>query len=299
MMAIIDNNDSIAAAMSANEPMSRHTSWRVGGPADRFYNPSSAGELGRILSSLPDDEPIFWIGLGSNLLVRDGGIRGTVIATQRCLGQIEQLDEKHVRAESGVPCAKLAKRSAGWGLGSAEFFAGIPGTVGGALAMNAGAFGGETWRHVTSVEIINRAGERRRRQPDDYQVAYRSVEGPSDEWFVSADFLFERGDTGRQDIREVLARRKATQPIGLPSCGSVFRNPTGDYAARLIEAAGLKGKSIGGAYVSEMHANFIINTGEATAADIENLILHIQETVVETHGVVLYPEVQIVGEAAR
>jgi UDP-N-acetylmuramate dehydrogenase len=294
----MDNDDPMDAAMTANEPMSRHTSWRVGGPADRFCNPSSAGELGRILSSLPDDEPIFWVGLGSNLLVRDGGIRGTVIATHGCLGQIEQLDENHVRAESGVPCAKLAKRSADWGLDSAGFFAGIPGTVGGALAMNAGAFGGETWRHVTSVEIINRAGERKRRQPDDYQIGYRSVEGPADEWFVSADFFFERGDSGREDIREVLARRKATQPIGLPSCGSVFRNPTGDHAARLIEAAGLKGKSIGGACVSEMHANFIINTGAASAADIENLILHIQETVVETHGVVLYPEVQIIGEAA-
>ena len=298
-MATMDSNVPMDVAMTANEPMSRHTSWRVGGPADSFYNPSSAEELGRILSSLPDDEPIFWVGLGSNLLVRDGGIRGTVIATHGCLGQIEQLDDNHLRAESGVPCAKLAKRSAGWGLGSAEFFAGIPGTVGGALAMNAGAFGGETWRHVTGVEVINRAGERRRRQPDDYQIGYRSVEGPADEWFVSADFSFERGDSGREDIREVLARRKATQPIGLPSCGSVFRNPTGDHAARLIEAAGLKGKSIGGACVSEMHANFIINTGAATAADIENLIQHIQETVVETHGVVLYPEVRIIGEAAR
>lgn len=298
-MATLDNNVPTDVAMTANEPMSRHTSWRVGGPADSFYNPSSAEELGRILFSLPDDEPIFWVGLGSNLLVRDGGIRGTVIATHGCLGQIEQLDDNHLRAESGVPCAKLAKRSAGWGLGSAGFFAGIPGTVGGALAMNAGAFGGETWRHVTGVEVINRAGERRRRQPDDYQIGYRSVEGPADEWFVSADFSFERGDSGREDIREVLARRKATQPIGLPSCGSVFRNPTGDHAARLIEAAGLKGKSIGGACVSEMHANFIINTGAATAADIENLIQHIQETVVETHGVVLYPEVRIIGEAAQ
>lgn len=299
MIAIADNNGPVDAVMTANEPMSQHTSWRVGGPADRFYNPSNVGELSRILSSLPDDEPICWVGLGSNLLVRDGGIRGTVIATHGCLGQIVQVDDNHVRAESGVPCAKLAKRSAGWGMGSAEFFAGIPGTVGGALAMNAGAFGGETWRHVTGVETINRGGETRHRQPADYQIAYRSVEGPVDEWFVSADFFFERGDTGREDIRDVLARRKATQPIGLPSCGSVFRNPTGDHAARLIEAAGLKGKRIGGACVSEMHANFIINTGEATAADIENLILQIQETVVETHGVVLYPEVRIIGEAAR
>ena len=298
-MAVTDKNDLGDVAMRTAEPMSRHTSWRVGGPADRFYTPASIGELSRVLSSLPDDEPICWVGLGSNLLVRDGGVRGTVIATHGFLGRIEQLDDNHVRAESGVPCAKLAKRSAAWGLGCAEFFAGIPGTVGGALAMNAGAFGGETWRHVTSVEVIDRHGERRRRQPGDYQIGYRSVEGPADEWFVSADFYFERGDTGREDIREVLARRKDTQPVGLPSCGSVFRNPTGDHAARLIEAAGLKGKCIGDACVSEMHANFIINTGEATAADIEDLILHIQETVVETHGVVLYPEVQIIGEVAR
>ena len=298
-MAVTDNNDIGDVAMRTAEPMSRHTSWRVGGPADRFYTPASIGELSRVLSSLPDDEPICWGGLGSNLLVRDGGVRGTVIATHGFLGRIEQLDDNHVRAESGVPCAKLAKRSAAWGLGCAEFFAGIPGTVGGALAMNAGAFGGETWRHVTSVEVIDRHGERRRRQPNDYQIGYRSVEGPADEWFVSADFYFERGDTGREDIRAVLARRKDTQPVGLASCGSVFRNPTGDHAARLIEAAGLKGKCIGDACVSEMHANFIINTGEATAADIEDLILHIQETVVETHGVVLYPEVRIIGEVAQ
>jgi UDP-N-acetylmuramate dehydrogenase len=297
-MAVVDNSKTGTVAMLADEPMSRHTSWRVGGPADRFYTPISIAELSELLASLPKDEPICWVGLGSNLLVRDGGVRGTVIATHGFLAGIEQLDEHHVRVESGVPCAKLAKRSAAWGLGSAEFFAGIPGTVGGALAMNAGAFGGETWRHVTSVETIDRQGRRRRREPSEYQIAYRSVRGPDDEWFLSADLYFERGDTGREDIREVLARRKATQPIGLPSCGSVFRNPTGDYAARLIEAAGLKGFCIGGACISEMHANFIINTGDATAADIENLISHIQEKVAETHGVALYPEVRIIGEVS-
>jgi UDP-N-acetylmuramate dehydrogenase len=298
-MAGIDMTGFDGIAMLEDEPMSRHTSWRVGGPADRYFKPASVEELGQVMATLPADETLTWVGLGSNLLVRDGGIRGTVIATHGAFDSIERLDEHQVRAESGVPCAKLAKRCADWGLGSAEFFAGIPGTIGGALAMNAGAFGGETWRHVTSVETMNRQGLIQQRDAAEYRVGYRSVAGPADEWFVSAILRFEHGATGREDIREVLARRKARQPIGLPSCGSVFRNPPGDHAARLIEASGLKGHRIGGACVSDMHANFIINTGTATAADIESLIHHVRDTVEREHGVSLEPEVRVIGEAIR
>jgi UDP-N-acetylmuramate dehydrogenase len=281
-----------------NEPMARHTSWRVGGPADRYYTPSSIDDLRQFLASLPADEPIFWVGLGSNLLVRDGGVRGTVICTHGVLAGLERLADGSVRVEAGVPCAKLARQCVRWGLGSAEFFAGIPGTVGGALAMNAGAFGGETWSHVLFVETVDRQGVVHRRDKDAYDISYRSVRGPGEEWFLAATFRFrEDAKASTADIKALLARRKASQPIGLPSCGSVFRNPPGDHAARLIESAGLKGRRIGGAEVSEKHANFIINAGGASALDIERLIDFVRDTVEQVHGIRLQPEVRVIGEA--
>ena len=214
-----------------------------------------------------------WIGLGSNLLVRDGGIRGAVIETHGVFDELERRSDNEIWCGSGVACAKLAKQCIKWGLGPAEFFAGIPGTLGGALAMNAGAFGGETWRHVLGVATIDRDGVRRERPASDYVASYRHVSGPRDEWFLGARLTFElRPGVSNEDIRLLLARRKATQPIGEWSCGSVFTNPPGDHAARLIDSAGLKGHRIGGARVSEMHANFIVNDGTASAADIEQLI---------------------------
>lgn len=290
-------NDEFGGELMLDEPMSRHTSWRVGGPADRYYRPADIEDLSRFLAALPADEPVYWVGLGSNLLVRDGGVRGTIIGTHRVLNGIERLDETRVRVEAGVPCAKLARHCARWGLGQAEFFAGIPGTVGGALAMNAGAFGGETWRHVVAVEVIDRQGHCHRRRPSEFRIGYRSVQGPAAEWFLAAELAFEQEDSVDPDaIRKLLARRKATQPIGEPSCGSVFRNPPDDHAARLIEAAGLKGCSIGGARVSDKHANFIINTGDASAADIEQLIDHVRAVVERTHGVRLQTEVRVLGD---
>ena len=289
----------VRGRLRENEPMARHTSWRVGGPADRYYTPSSMEDLCRFIASLPPGEPIFWVGLGSNLLVRDGGVRGTVICTHGVLAGLERLADGSVRAEAGVPCAKLARQCVRWGLGSAEFFAGIPGTIGGALAMNAGAFGGETWPHVLFVETVDRKGVLHRRDKDAYDIGYRSVRGPGEEWFLAATFRFrEDANASTADIKALLARRKASQPIGLPSCGSVFRNPPGDYAARLIESAGLKGRCIGGAAVSGKHANFIINTGGASALDIERLIDLVRDTVEQVHGVRLQPEVRVIGEAA-
>ncbi len=290
-------SDDFGGELMLDEPMFRHTSWRVGGPADRYYRPADIEDLSCFLAALPADEPVHWVGLGSNLLVRDGGVRGTIIATHRVLDAIERLDDTHVRVEAGVPCAKLARHCARWGMGQAEFFAGIPGTVGGALAMNAGAFGGETWRHVVAVEVIDRQGQRHRRLPTEFSVGYRSVHGPAPEWFLAADLAFEpEGTIDPEAIRKLLARRKATQPIGEPSCGSVFRNPPDDHAARLIEATGLKGFSIGGARVSDKHANFIINTGDASAADIEQLIDHVRSVVERAHGVRLQTEVRVLGE---
>jgi len=290
--------DNVDGELRANEPMSRHTSWRVGGPADLFFMPAGLDDLQSFLRDLDADTPMFWHGVGSNLLVRDGGLRGVVVSAASIMKQIEQVDPYTVRAGAGLPCTQLARQCVRWGLGPSEFFAGIPGTVGGALAMNAGAHGGETWERVESVRTIDCRGEIHLRAPAEYSVGYRSVAGPANEWFLEATFRFDpTASASMETMRSMLDRRKETQPLGLPSCGSVFRNPPGDHAARLIETAGLKGHRIGGAEVSTKHANFIINTGDATATDIEALIGHVQRRVAEVHGVELVHEVRIVGEA--
>ena len=286
-----------AERVRRREPLSRHTSWHVGGPAEVFFKPRDRAELAAFLRALPADVPIHWIGLGSNLLVRDGGLPGVVISTHGTLDALERSSDTTVRAEAGVACARLARQCIKWGLGPAEFFAGIPGTLGGALAMNAGAFGGETWQHVRAVETIDRHGEQRVRQAGEYRVGYRSVTAPAaEEWFVAAQLVFEqRPGAHAGEVQALLARRKESQPIGAWSCGSVFTNPPGDHAARLIESAGLKGFRIGDASVSQKHANFIINHGSARAADLELLIEHVRTTVERVHGVSLHPEVRIVG----
>jgi UDP-N-acetylmuramate dehydrogenase len=282
-----------------DEPMSRHTSWHVGGPAEIFFTPEGRADLAAFLRSLPAEVPLFWLGLGSNLLVRDGGIRGVVISTQGTLDRLDRVSETSVYGESGVACARIARQCIKWGLGPAAFFAGIPGTLGGALAMNAGAFGEETWRRVIELETIDRRGREHKRPASEYRVGYRRVETPApDEWFLAATLRFEKGPAASEAaVRELLERRRATQPIGEWSCGSVFTNPPGDHAARLIEASGLKGVAVGGASVSSKHANFIINHGAASANDIESLIRRVQETVERAHGLTLLPEVRIVGEA--
>ncbi len=290
----------LRGTLRRDEPMARHTSWRTGGTARCFYEPADIADLSAFLRRLPPDEPVFWIGLGSNLLVRDGGLPGTVIATAARLKRLERDGPERVRAEAGVPCAVFARFCARHGLLGAEFLAGIPGTMGGALAMNAGAFGGETWEWVAAVETVDRHGEVRVRSPRDFRVGYRSVAGPQGEWFLAAHLRLAPGEAraGSTRIRELLARRGAAQPTGQASCGSVFRNPPGDHAARLIEAAGLKGTCVGGACVSVEHANFIVNTGNAGAADIEALIRHVADTVARTQGVSLELEVRVVGDRA-
>ncbi len=284
-----------------DEPMSKHTSWRIGGPADRYYQPADIADLSLFLPQLPENEPVYWLGLGSNLLVRDGGIRGTVIATSGVVDGLEQIDEKTVRAEAGVACAKVARFCARAGLSGAEFLAGIPGTMGGALAMNAGAFGGETWDVITAVETLNQQGQCQHRQPEDFEIAYRHVTGPKGEWFVAAQLQLESGgepEALQARIKALLAKRGDSQPTSLPNAGSVFRNPEGDFAARLIEVCGLKGQCENAACVSDKHANFIINTGGATAHDVETLIERIMQEVEEKQAVQLQREIHIVGEAA-
>ncbi len=280
-----------------NEKMAKYTSWRVGGLADEMYLPTDKQDLINFIKNQPADKPLFWLGLGSNLLVLDGGIRGVVINTRGRLKEMKLAENGSVYVEAGVPCAHVARFCAEKGLIGAEFLAGIPGTMGGALKMNAGAFGGETWTIVKEVEMINRAGEVTQRQPDQFEVSYRSVKGLDDEWFLAAQLQLVAGDIAQsqEQIKALLEKRNLTQPTNQPTCGSVFKNPPGDYAARLIELSGLKGYTIGGACVSEKHANFIVNTGQATAADIEALIDYIQAQVKAQQGVCLQTEVCKVG----
>jgi UDP-N-acetylmuramate dehydrogenase len=264
-----------------------------------FFNPRDRADLAAFLKALPPDVPVHWVGLGSNLLVRDGGVAGVVISTVGTLDRLDRLNQTSVYCEAGVLCARLAKQCVKWGLGPAEFFAGIPGTLGGALAMNAGAFGGETWAQVIDVMVMDRHGREQRRDATEYQVAYRHVVPPvQDEWFIGARLRFEhKPGMNEAKVRELLERRRASQPIGEWSCGSVFTNPPGDHAARLVEASGLKGYRVGDASVSEKHANFIINHGNATSDDLERLIGFVQQTVEHDHGVRLNPEFRIMGAA--
>jgi len=288
-------------ALLKNEPLSKYTSWRVGGPAEQMYFPECKEDLIKFLASLPEGEKIFWLGLGSNLLVRDGGIQGTVINTRKKLKEMNLIEPEsdRVYVEAGTGCANVARFCTQSGLTGAEFLAGIPGTMGGALTMNAGAFGGETWDIVESVEMIDTKGQVTHKKAAHFQTGYRSVKGLDGQWFLSVVLRLNKGKSEeiQQKIKILLKERANTQPTNKPTCGSVFKNPTGDYAARLIEACGLKGFVIGGACVSEKHANFIENMGSATAANIEGLIAHIQQQVKQQHGIDLQTEVRKVGEA--
>ncbi len=297
-MMAAESQPLLRGELKHDEPMSGYTSWRVGGPADVCYRPADLDDLVVYLQTLALDTPVYWIGLGSNLLVRDGGIRGVVILPFNRLDVLNLIAPSVVLAGAGVSCAKVAKFSARADLLGAEFLAGIPGTMGGALAMNAGAFGGETWPLVKQVQTISRDGALHTREPKHYQIGYRTVDGPLDEWFISTQLQLQAGDgeQAQQRIKTILEQRGAAQPTQQPSCGSVFRNPQGDYAARLIEACGLKASRVGAAQVSPKHANFIINTGGATAQDIEALINQVQHDVEKQTGVRLHTEVRITGE---
>lgn len=281
-----------------NHDLARYTSWRIGGPADTFYRPADLADLQDFLKQLPVDEPLTFLGLGSNVLVRDKGVRGTVVLTLSRLNELKLINETQVYAQAGVTCAKLSKFCMDHGFESGAFFAGIPGTVGGALAMNAGAFGGETWRQVQAVEVLTHRGEIKKKAANEFSVAYRRVDGLNGDYFIAGIFEFVQGDMekAKASIKTLLKKRSDTQPIGTYNCGSVFRNPLNDHAARLIEACGLKGFSIGEAQVSEKHANFILNTGEAKAADVEALIQKIQDTVLDKFNVKLVTEVHVIGE---
>lgn len=305
-----------------DEPMARHVSWRAGGRVDRAYVPADLEDLCAFLRTLPAAEPVYFVGLGSNLLVRDGGLRGTAVFTHWALRSIAlggvAASEREIAIDAGVACPKVARFAALNDLVGAEFLAGIPGTLGGALAMNAGCYGGETWEIVRKVTTVDHAGALHERTSAHYRIGYRTVvrrcnqiaavsppaaverRAGLDEWFVSAVIGLPRGDgaKSRETVKALLARRIADQPLGEPNAGSVFRNPPGDHAARLIDRCGLKGRAIGGATISSKHANFIVNTKGARAADIEALIELVQSAVKQKFGVDLECEVRIFGERA-
>jgi UDP-N-acetylmuramate dehydrogenase len=294
----------LRGSLRLNEPMAKHVSWRAGGAAARAYTPADQADLAAFLATLPKGEPVCFVGLGSNLLVRDGGYRGTVVLMHSPHGAM-RIEGDLIYAEASVACPKVARLAAMHSFEGAEFLAGVPGTVGGALAMNAGCYGSETWDVVAKALTVSRAGKTKERKPEDFEVGYRRVElrGSKlgeDEWFLAAWLRFRSGDEkrARARIKELLAKRIAEQPLELPNAGSVFRNPPGDHAARLIEASGLKGHEVGGARISEKHANFIVNPkGKARASDIEALIERARDTVKRRFGVDLVPEVRIVGDA--
>lgn len=304
MMREPEQFNGMRGTLTRNAPLARHTSWRAGGTADRAYVPADSDDLAAFVAQLPASEPLTVLGLGSNVLVRDGGIRGTVVLLHAALATLEMRDGL-LYAQAGVASPKVARFAAAEGLRDAEFLTGIPGTIGGALAMNAGCYGGETWRFVADVDVLTRDGHALTRAADAFEIGYRTVarhdHSAGNEIFLAARFRFPAGESAaaRTRIKELLARRSASQPLNLPNAGSVFRNPQGDHAARLIEACALKGYAIGGARVSEKHANFIVNpSGEAKAADIESLIAHVRTTVRARTGINLEPEVRIIGETA-
>ncbi|MBT3334843.1 MAG: UDP-N-acetylmuramate dehydrogenase [Methylococcales bacterium] len=289
---------SLKGRLLQHEKLAKYTSWHVGGVADQLYFPFDRDDLVNFISALSVDEPVFFMGMGSNLLIRDGGIRGTVVNTRGRLKTITICDDQSLYVEVGVHCSKVARFCRDHGFIGAEFFSGIPGTMGGALKMNAGAFGCETWDIVEGIEAITTQGETVMHETEDYKIGYRSVIGPDNEWFLAARLRLAKGSTkeSAEKTKELLSKRSATQPLSQPSCGSVFKNPNNDYAARLIEVCGLKGYVVGGACVSEQHANFIINQDNATAKDIETLIEIIQVQVEKKLGVMLEREVEIIGE---
>ena len=286
------------ALILKNESLNKYNSWRVGGTADALFSPKNLEDLKFFLKHESYVKPLTFIGLGSNILVRDGGIRGTVIIMHAALNKI-QMTNNGMYAESGNTCAKIAKNLAKEHYVGGEFFAGIPGTVGGALAMNSGCYGSETWNFVTKVNMIDEGGIIVTRLKDEFKISYREVIKPnSKEWFVGALFNFKKDMSADPEskIKEYLNHRKNTQPLNWPTAGSTFRNPKDTFAAKLIEDCGLKGFRVGNAEVSDKHANFIINLGDASAQDIENIIDYVESEVLKRKGIKLEREIKILGE---
>ena len=284
--------------LKENEPMSRHTTFRVGGPAELMFFPASAAEVRAALDAAREAEvPVHLVGNGSNLLVRDGGLKGLTIALGEPFSEV-RVEGSAVIAQAGAPLARVAAAAQEAGLSGLEFASGIPGTLGGGCAMNAGAYGGELKDVLENAQVLL-GGELRTMNKDELEMGYRTTRVLREGGIV-LEARFVLTPDNREDIaarmRELNARRREKQPLNLPSAGSTFKRPEGHFAGALIEGCGLKGCSIGGAQVSEKHAGFVVNTGGATAADILNLIGHVHDVVLRETGVELEPEVRIIGE---
>lgn len=280
-----------------NEPMAKHTSFRIGGPVEVMAFPKSREELAKLLktSALLDCKTAI-LGAGTNVLAPDEGISGLVICLKDCLDGVERLDENHIRVMSGVTMTRAAVFAANQGLGGMEFAHGIPGSVGGGVYMNAGAYGGELCQIVESVEVMDMAGNLRRLSKEEMHFSYRhSILEEERGIVISADFTLEPKPTEeiKARMKELMGKRSASQPLDLPSAGSAFKRPVGGYAAALIDNAGLKGYQVGNAAISTKHAGFAVNLGGATAEDVKNLLRQVSEKVFENSGIRLEPEVRI------
>ena len=296
----------IRGEVREREPLAGHTSFRIGGPADHLVLPADRADLIALLAQLRQQEvPFVILGGGTNVLVRDGGIRGVVISLKR-LGAVSKVREYRsvggtyalVLAEAGGPLAGLLRYAAERGLSGLEFATGIPGTVGGAVCMNAGTAQGEIGDIIDTVTLLSPSGELIERNRDEMAFSYRAANVPKDHAVLEARIILRHGEREQIQarVKELMARRREFQPWGLPNAGSIFKNPFDESAGRLIEAAGLKGASVGGAQVSEKHANFIVNLGGATAADVLRLMDLVQQRVLEVHKIRLEPEIKIIGE---
>ena len=280
-----------------DEPMSRHTSFRIGGPVAVMAFPKSAEELAEILkvSALMDLKPAI-LGAGTNVLAPDEGIDGLVICLKDCMGGMEQIDETTIRVAAGVTMTRAAMFAANLGLGGMEFAHGIPGTIGGGVYMNAGAYGGEIKDICVAVDVMDMAGNITRRSGADMKFSYRhSILEDEGGIVLSAEFKLNPAscEEVKARMKELQAKRSAAQPLDLPSAGSAFKRPVGGFAAALIDQAGLKGYTVGGAAISTKHAGFAVNVGGATAADVENLLKQVSDIVFEKSGIRLEPEVRI------
>ncbi|MBT5150347.1 MAG: UDP-N-acetylmuramate dehydrogenase [Nitrosomonadales bacterium] len=281
-----------------NVSLTKFNSWKVGGAAENFVICSDINFLSRLIQNEKVQRPIKFIGLGSNILVRDNGIKGTAIVMHKGLNKFSKEGELFY-SEAGLSCSKFSKLVAKDGYSDSAFLSGIPGTIGGALAMNAGCYGSEIWGYVKKVKMISSKGELIERDVNEFNVGYRQiVKKYEQENFVGAWFSFPKGkkEEAEEDIRKLLVHRKSTQPLNWPSAGSTFKNPEKNHAAKLIEECGLKGFKIGDAKISEKHANFIINLGSAKAKDIEDLINYVKEIVFKEKKIKLIPEVEIIGD---
>jgi len=279
-----------------NEPMARHTTLGVGGAARWYFRPANRLAIADALLMLPANIPLLPIGRGSNMLVADSGFNGMVID----LGEIKSLQNRdnHVRAEAGVRMSRLASRCAELGLTGLEFMATVPGDVGGGIVMNAGAFGQQVSDTLSFVDIVHRDSHCERIKAEALAMSYRRTELPVKSLVLAACFELQPDESRlvRKRMNQMRNRRSSTQPLARPSCGSVFKNPPQDHAARLIEEAGLKGCEIGHARISDVHANFIVNEGGATSTDVIRLIRRVQNEVLKKFGIQLEPEVRILGD---